>query len=707
MKIKKLKIKLNKDNEYSDYRYFIPKSNNIKMIDGRDVDEAVQSLKDKITNLKAQANYLIDKAPLVKYAEGTSITITDCAEAPLRKFSIEGDSYQETREGYNKLKLEDKTISVGGVEAVILDGKITINGTPETVNFNQTIGTETITEAGTYSLLPFKSSTNANIRLIYKINNGAWASGDNNPTFELAVGDILDVNLRIDSTATITNFTMTPMLTLGTEEKPYEQYGASPSIEYESPIESVGDNINLFNKDNATILNAYFTTSNTISSKSGGDTMIILPIEKNTTYAISKILELNSPGNVLRVGTTTEYPAYGVTLNQRVGSQGGTLTETMITTSDNDNYLVAFVHSNRTGNVYSQGEILASVKISKGTSTGVYSPYGQGSVEIKQFNANLLNMANAKGGTSAGITCTVNNNGSYSYVGTATNISVNVWFLGVYSSSDTTPVLFTLKAGTYYIKDCRLYNKTSRIGGTKAGEIITLIEDTNITGVRAVNAVVGMNYNETLYPIIAFSNAPVDFIQHQSQTKALYTQQPFRAIGDVKDRFIKQNGVWYEEHSINRKIYKGTETFGVMPNSNKLLMFINDLNDIGKVGSFCNMLKSVNNIWNLSEPQDVIKISDSLAAVNIILQDTEINTIDLLKEKLTTLYNMGTPLYVDYILKTPTLIPCTAEQIEILDNLQTYDKITYYNVDKINNIQANIKLIYKQDINAILEEKGV
>ena len=47
---------------------------------------------------------------------------------------------------------------------------------------------------------------------------------------------------------------------------------------------------------------------------------------------------------------------------------------------------------------------------------------------------NILDMSNAKGGTSGGITCAVNEDGSYSYVGTASSKTINIWLLGSYSN---------------------------------------------------------------------------------------------------------------------------------------------------------------------------------------------------------------------------------------------------------------------------------
>ncbi len=542
MKIKKLKIKLNKDNEYSDYRYFIPKSNNIKMTDGRDVDEAVQSLKDKIANLKEQADYLINKAPLVKYAEGASIILTDCAEAPLRKFSIEGNSYQDIKENYNILIVDEEHCKKSHIDAsnitYLSDGWVQIENVTDAMTYiNYTAPTEHIVSGKSYTLkVEFEDINKCNVFLQSANEDYSKVTGATGYITHTATSNFMNALISLNASLTIKI-----RLTLyeGTEWKEWVPYGGSPSLNHPSEIKNIEtteiyvNNRNLFDKNNA--LKAIAA--------------------KEAEYVSTAYIPVK-PGDII--------------------------------TKNNKTYL--FIYDN--------------------TKTQIVSKTGWTTGTIEEENA-------------AYVRCNV--------------------------------------------------SKT---------ELDTFM-------------------------IVKNQELPKQYIKGQSQIKTLHTQQPFRAIGNVKDRFIKKDGVWYEEHNINRKVYKGTETFKVTPNGNKLQIFVNDLSDIGKVGSFCNMLKSVNNIWNISEYQDIIKVSDNLTAINIMLQNTEINTVSLLKEKLTTLYNIGTPLYVDYILKTPTLIPCTTEQIEILDNLQSYDKITYYNVDKINNIQANIKLIYKQDIDAILEEEGV
>ena len=131
-----------------------------------------------------------------------------------------------------------------------------------------------------------------------------------------------------------------------------------------------------------------------------------------------------------------------------------------------------------------------------------------GKSEQKQYSGyNLLDFSNAKGGSNVGVTVAINDDGSYSYVGTPTDSNVNVWLLGNYASN--TPIL-TLAPGKYYVKGVNLYyNSTNIFTGGRNGGFITLTEETPIAGVRAVSGVVGTSYNETWYPIIAKSDVEV------------------------------------------------------------------------------------------------------------------------------------------------------------------------------------------------------
>lgn len=113
---------------------------------------------------------------------------------------------------------------------------------------------------------------------------------------------------------------------------------------------------------------------------------------------------------------------------------------------------------------------------------------------------NILDMSNAKGGTSGGITCAVNEDGSYSYVGTASSKTINIWLLGSYSNKTS---IFRLEPGTYYIDGVMLYDANNPLANPDTAKIFTFINAHDITGVRTLDAVLENTYDETKYPIIA------------------------------------------------------------------------------------------------------------------------------------------------------------------------------------------------------------
>lgn len=113
---------------------------------------------------------------------------------------------------------------------------------------------------------------------------------------------------------------------------------------------------------------------------------------------------------------------------------------------------------------------------------------------------NILDMRNAKGGTSGGITCNMIADGSYTYKGTASSKAINIWLLGSYNNK--TPI-FRLEPGTYYIDGVVLFDVNNVLANPDTAKIFTFINAHDITGVRAFDAVLKNTYDETKYPIIA------------------------------------------------------------------------------------------------------------------------------------------------------------------------------------------------------------
>ena len=113
---------------------------------------------------------------------------------------------------------------------------------------------------------------------------------------------------------------------------------------------------------------------------------------------------------------------------------------------------------------------------------------------------NILDMSNAKGGTSGGITCNMIADGSYTYKGTASSKAINIWLLGSYNNKTS---IFRLEPGTYYIDGVVLFDGNNVLANPDTAKIFTFINAHDITGVRTLDAVLGNTYDETKYPIIA------------------------------------------------------------------------------------------------------------------------------------------------------------------------------------------------------------
>lgn len=125
---------------------------------------------------------------------------------------------------------------------------------------------------------------------------------------------------------------------------------------------------------------------------------------------------------------------------------------------------------------------------------------------------NILDMSNAKGGTSGGITCNMIADGSYTYKGTASSKAINIWLLGSYNNKTS---IFRLEPGTYYIDGVVLFDGNNVLANPDTAKIFTFINAHDITGVRALDAVLKNTYDETKYPIIAEIDHEIPWVSYE------------------------------------------------------------------------------------------------------------------------------------------------------------------------------------------------
>ena len=462
----------------------------------------------------------------------------------------------------------------------------------------------------------------------------------------------------------------------------------TPSIEYESPIESVGDNINLI--DITTLIDGFvsegaFGTSTTNGEKRSD----YIDVEPDTEYTF-KIHE-TTQNNATWIGIG-EYSTDKTFIKRDIYESSSYVNEASytFTTSSTTKYIVVSAR-NLAG--------ATKIKLEKDLEATSYSPYGLGSIEIKQVNKNFLDLNKKPYDESSSVLngANVTANGGLLNVD-ATNSTGTVTLRSPWANyNDSSTIL--LPKGKYHTNVKLNLTNTKSLVSKQFSEGTFTIEEAHYLTQWFLQVAQGKK--ATIILQIELGETATKYIEHQIQTKALYTQQPFRAIGDVKDRFVKQNGVWYEKHNITRYTFTGDETI-VIPGTSVgegITAFRIQLPFNEKIHSedYCVGLSNrLQIITNSTDWLDNLKNSKNVGAIatfNNIYSYTSLylridsniaSTVEELKA-----YLQNNEFYIDFPLLEPLLIPCTPEQVEQLEEIEkemySYDEVTnLYSTDTIS-----------------------
>lgn len=263
---------------------------------------------------------------------GENITLEDSGEIKLKKLRIEGNTQQETREGYNLLDCSAlKTQTISGVTFTVnKDKSITATGTAaENVTLNL-VGSGSnfplSLEAGNYMLSGCTNGSKDTYMI--EIYNGTNYYRVTDRMALLSFTE--DVNIRayiaIKRGVTMSNVTFYPMLAKGTEIKGYEQYGAMPSMEFQSAIKSCENSINftICNKNLITNLqNGHWDNKNKILTNTDS---LIFKSFKTFVKAGTYTLSCNTKINIIRAFTEDNNSAYVVFLGETINVNSYTIT---------------------------------------------------------------------------------------------------------------------------------------------------------------------------------------------------------------------------------------------------------------------------------------------------------------------------------------------------------------------------------------------
>ena len=281
--------------------------------------------------IKANEEFVtVKESKVTETEELKSLHVTDANK--FGQLEVLGNQEQEVREGYNLLQNNLTDTTINGVTFTINEDKsVTVNGTAtasiianlttgEFEDGNGNITNFTIPDdVSTLKLIGCPSGgSGSTYKLDLWSSRGVLKGTDYGEGTNISISSDNDRELNrariiIYAGATVNNLTFKPMLVTGTEEKPYEQYGATPSPDYPSPVVCLGSNKNKFNKDTVS-LEKFIIASNGVLG------------DLDTTSA-SDFIEVNPSSFIILSGETNNYPNGGAFYDNNKNYISGILTE--------------------------------------------------------------------------------------------------------------------------------------------------------------------------------------------------------------------------------------------------------------------------------------------------------------------------------------------------------------------------------------------
>lgn len=653
------------------------------------------------------AQKVVEEVPGTE-VEGESITAQDIT-LPKGRIGVYGNSKQETRSGKNLFDIENANMYAGTKELTSdKTGFILRKSTNRVNNYALTKALQ----AGTYTIyfkLKIENSTfnQQNVGFSFKNsaqdNVGATVTATSNGTYALKVTTDQEVSFlycfinmgeNANCVATITDF----MVLEGehTIDENYERFGASPSLNHPSKIETVGNNINLLHmqeksyiqlgvnvtqKESCLELNG--TTNGAQNILSGG--YVDIGNFKKGKYSFKAHIS----GSFERQGKNdfAFYIRKKDDTSKIYGSISGTTIEnsrnsfTFELTEDTD--LVIQIWANASGIIFNNFEM--KLKVEEGETATSYSPYGQGSTRIRIANKNFYDKDNIQfyNNNSSIFESTVNDNnirvrtssfklrtGSYILSGLPSNISL----LGVRTYNANKEYIshamrsgnkFTLQKGIEYIHLLFHKNDNSDISADEIANADLMIEK---------------------------GNTATDYVEHEQTDYILDIQQEMLQ----GDYFVKEIDGWKEVHNWDIYEITGNENWRKHATTSNNAFYFEGYA----------ILANAETPTSNNEEATIINTHFKNYAVNTIAFNNivgtglavnkayyigtgldGISTLEEFKAKLQELYNAGTPVKFYYKLKTPTKLACTKEQIEVCEQIDEtelfLDTTNIYSNDEI------------------------
>ena len=322
---------------------------------------------------------------------------------------------------------------------------------------------------------------------------------------------------------------------------------------------------------------------------------------------------------------------------------------------------------------------------------GVQREDGKFKVKVTACKNNLLDMTGAKGDTSAGITTTVNPDGTLTSNGTGTGGPVAIWLLGGYRQVTTDNVLFTLKAGkTYYISDVVLFMGTEYPAQYKFFvDPAQYPEGFKVTGVRHAQIDSGtVLTNKVYYPRVILGGTDTGWEPYRGYTATITSDRPLTKW----DKLTCRDGVWGWAYGGATVIEDGSRAIA---NTWYPSIVLSSLQKKAKTGAkiYCNYCNAHISVANSFGTNISIRNADSY---------WNFADANAAKEWLTQKNAEGKPFYYQYETAEEEWVPLTAKEQAAMNALCTYAGTTYIWTD--DPLQPVISLDYTVDTETYIKD---
>lgn len=642
-------------------------------------DTEISKLQTRVQQL--QANMINETTE-----EATSLHVTNSAELPA-KLSVKGNHRQETREGYNIFDyLNHIRASISGLTTTTdKEGYITVNGTPTAGYANIVVPidiTDLLEDNTTYTLWQdsYSETKYGGVYLQCNIKKKSDSSityldaSKQKTMFTVNKSQYTyTANLQIGTTAvagTFSNYKNRYMIYKGTDNKDYQLPGVSPSINYPSEVEAVGDNKfdgevligKGYNSSTGALQdNSYaFCNKNMIEVKPSAK----LTISQNRNIFSTRFFFYNE---------NKEYLSDAVNNSESIDVP-------------NNCYYVNFQATKE-----AVRENYNNIKIELSNYTGNI----QGYERITKMNKNFFNVPSSN---SRGVDLELQEDGLYKINGTSTTN----W---VYRYGDY--IWLTKGKYTISVENLNVGNTFFGIRGagikyeTSTNYTFTLQKDSLVrcyftcaNAVNFENAVVKVQLEK--------SEAKTEWVKHEEESYVLDVQQEMLQ----GDYFIKEADGWKEVHLREKGFIKDDISNALLSGLGNLIYIPQLLQDTAKIPANNNEDALILSNFALHSPQT--NLASASIDYGIALSDT--GSLCIRCKNLSTVDEYKTALnndsyYYYYYLATPSKLACTEAQSKVLDQLSELELFKgTNNIITAENL-ALLQITYTVDTKAYIDSK--